>query len=485
LFNLVIENKVLNNSNSVVKGVMWSAIDRIAVVALQLIIEVVLARLLLPTDYGIIGMVAIFFAVAQVFVESGFMNALIQKQDRTETDYSTVFFISLLLSIFIYFLLFLLAPYIAAFYKVEMLTSIIRILGTSIIINSLAIVFRTKLSILMDFKVQAKLSVISVCISGVLGIFLAYHGYGVWALVYQSICLYTLNTLFLALNLKWKPLFVFSKDSFTKLFGFGSKLLLAGLIQNIYSNLYSVLIGKVFPTRELGLYSKSTQFTLYPSNIITNMFQRVMYPYLSKYQDDNAQLFILNKQYYRVISMVFFPLFVGLGVLAEPFVKVLLSDKWIDAVPLIRILAIAYLFFPFININMFVFQIKGKTSQFLLIEILTKISGVLILIFTLKFGVLIMCYGLLFQHIIQLCITSYYSDKAMNSSVFSQIRSLIPLIIVSVVFSIITLIVIQLISISIFKLLVGALVLLILYIGYYYFLMNKELKLIAGYFNKK
>ena len=475
----------MNNSNSVVKGVLWSAVDRISVVALQLIIEVILARLLLPADYGIIGMVAVFFAVAQVFVESGFMNALIQKQDRTETDYSTVFFSSLLLSILIYLLLFLLAPYIAAFYKVDILTKIIRVLGTSIIINSLAIVFRTKLSISMDFKVQAKLSVLSVCISGILGVYLAYHGYGVWALAYQSICLYALNTLFLALNLKWRPLFVFSKDSFNKLFGFGSKLLLAGLIQNIYSNLYSVLIGKVFPTRELGLYTKSTQFTLYPSNIITNMFQRVMYPYLSNYQDDDNHLFKLNRQYYKVISMLFFPLFVGLGVLAEPFVRVLLSERWIAAVPLIRILAIAYLFFPFININMFVFQIKGKTSQFLLIEVLTKISGVIILILTLKFGVLIMCYGLLLQHIIQLTITSYYSDKAMNSRVFSQIRSLLPIIIVSIGFSIITMFIIQLIRISIVQLVVGALVLLILYFGYYYYFMKRELKLIINYFNDR
>lgn len=463
---------MLKNSNVLVKGVLWSAIDRFAVVGIQLLFEIILARLLLPSDYGIIGMVAVFMAIAQVFVDSGFMNALIQKQDRTELDFSTVFYTSTLLSLVIYLILFIAAPTIALFYNVPELNGILRVLGLNIIINSIALVYRAKLSISMDFKIQAKLSVISVILSGILGVYFAYHGYGAWSLVYQSICLYTLNTLLLGLNLRWLPLFTFSKKSFSILFGFGSKLLAAGLIQAIYSNLYSVLIGKVFSTKELGLYAKSSQFTLYPSSMMTNMLQRVLYPYLSQYQNDNKILFDLNKQYYTIIAMLFFPLFVGLGVLAEPFVTLLLSKNWIEAVPLIRVLAITFLFYPFINVNMFIFQIKGMSSRFLWIEILTKITGVIILLVTLKFGVLVMSFGLLVQQLIQLLITSYFSDKAMNSKIFSQIRVLLPILLISVIFAITVYSVIQMLHLPIIQLSVGILMFIILYLTYYYYFMR-------------
>ena len=463
---------MLKNSNVVTKGVLWSAIDRFAVVGIQVLFEILLARLLLPSDYGLIGMVAVFMAIAQVFVDSGFMNALIQKQDRTELDFSTVFYTSLGLSLIIYLLLFIAAPSIALFYHVPELTLIVRVIGLNIIINSIALVYRAKLSISMDFKTQAKLSIISVILSGLTGIYLAYHGYGVWSLVYQSICLYALNTLLLSLNLKWVPLFQFSKESFRSLFGFGSKLLAAGLIQAIYSNLYSVLIGKVFSTKELGLYAKSSQFTLYPSSMMTNMLQRVLYPYLSQYQNDDKKLFELNKQYYTIIAMLFFPLFFGLGVLAEPFVRLLLSDTWLEAVPLIRILAFTFLFYPFINVNMFIFQIKGMSSRFLWIEVLTKISGIIILLVTLKFGVLIMSIGLLVQHLIQLLITSYFSDKAINSKLFSQIRVLYPMIIISSIFSILVFTVIQYFNIPFIQLSIGIFMLTILYMTYYYYFMK-------------
>ncbi|MDO9254787.1 MAG: lipopolysaccharide biosynthesis protein [Bacteroidales bacterium] len=462
----------MKNSVAVTKGVLWSAIDRFAVVGIQVLFEILLARLLLPSDYGLIGMVVVFMAIAQVFVDSGFMNALIQKQDRTELDFSTVFYASVGISLIIYLLLFISAPAIAIFYNVPQLTGILRVLGLNVIINSIALVYRAKLSISMDFKTQAKLSIVSVILAGLTGIYLAFHGHGVWSLVYQSICLYTLNALLLGLNVKWLPLLKFSQHSFRTLFGFGSKLLAAGLIQAIYSNLYSVLIGKVFSTKELGLYAKSSQFTLYPSSMMTNMLQRVLYPYLSQYQNDNKTLFELNKQYYTIIAMLFFPLFVGLGVLAEPFVRLLLSDTWLEAVPLIRILAITFLFYPFINVNMFIFQIKGMSSRFLWIEVLTKITGVIILLITIKYGLLIMSIGLLVQHLIQLTITSYFSDKAMNCKLFSQLRVLFPMVLISTLFAIIVYSVIQFIQIPLIQLSIGILMFVILYMTYYYFFMR-------------
>ena len=281
--------------------------------------------------------------------------------------------------------------------------------------------------------------------------------------------------LFLILNLKWKPLFKFSYESFKKLFGFGSKVLAAGLIQAIYSNLYSLIIGKVFKTKELGLYSKSSQFTLYPSSMITNMLQRVLFPYLSAYQDDNKKLFDLNKQYYTIIAMIFFPIFISLSVLAKPLVILLLSDTWIEAVPLIRVLSIAFLFYPFINVNMYIFQIKGMTSRYLMIEIATKITGIIILLVTLKYGVFVMCIGLLIQHLIQLHITSYFSDLAMESKKFSQIKVLFPLIVFSLIVSFLVLFVISKIEFPLFQLLAGGFILLFSYAGYYALTMKKTI----------
>lgn len=459
--------------NIVISGIFWSAIDRIAVVGIQLLFEIIIARFLLPADYGLIGMVAVFMSIAQAFIDGGFMNALIQKQDRTEIDFSTIFYSSLVLSFFLYTVLYLISPLIASFYQVPELTKIVKILGLNIIFNSIALVYRAKLSISMDFKLQAKLSVLSVLISGIIGLYLALNNFGVWALVMQSICLYGLNTIFLILNLRWKPLFKFSYNSFKTLFGFGSKILAAGIIQAIYSNLYSLIIGKVFKSKELGLYSKSSQFTLYPSSMITNMLQRVLFPYLSKYQKDDSKLFDLNKQYYTIIAMIFFPIFVGLSILAKPFVILLLSNSWIEIVPLIRVLSIAFLFYPFINVNMYIFQIKGMSSRFLIIEIATKITGIIILLITLKYGVYIMCVGLLFQHMIQLLITSYFSDIAMNSKKFSQIKVLFPLVVFSVLISFLVFSLIQKFEFPLTQLFIGGLTLLLSYLVYYYFAMKK------------
>lgn len=456
-----------------INGIFWSAVDRFAVVFIQVVFEILLARVLLPYDYGLVGMVAIFIAVAQVFVDGGFMNALIQKKRPSELDYSTVFYTIVGISLVVYAVLFLTAPYIAGYYGIPLLKDIIRVLGLNVIFNSLALIYRTKLTISMNFKKQAKFSLISVLVSGLIGLFLAHSGYGVWALIYQLIILYGLNTVLLIFSMQWLPVLKFSKDSFNQLFGFGSKLLVAALIQSVYSNMYMVFIGKILGANKLGLYSKSSQFTLYPSSMITNMLQRVLYPYLVEYKDDNSRLFTLNKHYYTITSMFLFPVFFGLAVLAEPFVHLFLTDVWIEIVPLIRILAITYLFYPFININMYVFQIKGMSSRFLMIEILTKISGVIILIITLRYSLLIMCYGLLLQHFIQWMISSYFSDKAMKSHLFSQIRSLLPLILFSCISSLAIFQLMRFIDNSVLELLIGFLLIICSY-GLFYLLFMKS-----------
>ncbi|TRX40132.1 lipopolysaccharide biosynthesis protein [Flavobacterium restrictum] len=467
-----------------VNGIFWSAIDKFGIVAVQIILEIVMARLLLPSDYGVLGVVAVFIAIGQVFTDGGFSNALIQKQDRTEIDFSTVFFSNIAIATVIYCMLFFSAPFIAVFYNLPILSSIIRVICVAIIINAAVIVHRTKLSISLDFKVQAKYSLLSVTISGAIGLFLALHGYGVWSLVYQSVLLYTFNAVFLFLHLKWTPIFIFSKKSFNELFYFGSKILIASFIQAIYNNLYSVLIAKKFSTKELGLYSKSNQFTLFPISTLTSMMQRVAFPYLSSYQNDGEKLFSLNQKFTKMNLLLIAPFFFGLSALAEPFVRIVFSDTWIEIIPLIRILAIAYVFYPVIVNNMYLFQIMNKPKVYLALEVVTKISGILILLLTMKYGIVIMAFGLLTQQFLQLIITSVYLNKLLGKSVFIQLKMIVPHILICFVILSITLFGVNFMTTVLLKLLVGLALTVMLYFVFYFCFLKAEIKELYSSFKK-
>ena len=458
-----------------IKGILWSAVDKFGIVVVQIILEIVMARLLLPSDYGVMGVVAVFLAIGQVFTDGGFSNALIQKQDRSETDFSTVFFCNLIVSVVIYGVLFFGAPFISEFYNLPVLTDIIRIIGLTIIINSLVIVHKTKLSISLNFKIQAKYSLLSVLFSGAIGLFLALNGYGVWSLVYQSLLLYVLNAVFLIFNLRWVPLFVFSKKSFDTLFYFGSKVLMASLVQAIYNNLYSVLIAKKFSTKELGLYSKANQFTLFPISTLTTVMQRVAFPYLSSYQGDNDKLFTLNQKFTKLNLILIMPFFFMISALSEPIVKIVFSDAWIDLIPLMRILSIAFVFYPVIVNNMFLFQIKNKTQIYLRIEIITKITGILILFGTLQYGIVIMSLGLVAQQFMQLVITSMYCNRLLEQQLFSQLKMVGPQLLVSFIIFFVTLYGISFVDNRFSQFLIGGLLTAILYFVYYYFFMKNEI----------
>ncbi len=468
-------------AKDVLNGVVWSAIDKFAVVGIQLVVEIFMARLLVPKDYGIIGMVAVFIAIAQVFVDSGFSNALIQKKDRSEVDYSTVFYFNVGIAFLVYAILFVAAPYISNFYNTD-ITAIIRIISLGLVFNSFIVVHRTKLSVSLNFKVQAKLSLIAVLISGTIGLILAHLGFGVWSLVYQSIALAFFTTVFFLIKLKWIPLLVFSKESFNSLFYFGSKLLLSSLIQALYFNTYTIIIGKKYPTADLGLYSKANQFTMMPVSMLTSVLQRVAFPFLSTYQDDNKKLFSLNLEYTRIICLLFFSVFFGVVALAEPIVTSLLSTKWIEIVPVIRVLAVAFTFYPLININMMLFQIKGKTTLFLKIEIITKIIGITILVLTYNHGLIAICYGILLQHILQLLITSYISSKILLSNFLLQIKVIIPIMLTAILISGVVFILTSLFAGSWYKLGIGLFLFLLFYSTFALFFLRKDINKVIDLF---
>lgn len=412
--------------HQVVKGVMWSAIERFSVQGIQFVLTIIIARLVLPSDYGLIAMLNVFLAIAQVFVDSGFSNALIQKKDRTETDFSTVFYFNIFISIVFYLLLYFGAPYIASFYKEPDLSPITRWIGLNIVIAGFSIVQRAKLTINVDFKRQAKASLIAVLISGIMGILLAYKGWGVWALVIQSLSNSLLNTLLLWIFAKWIPKWEFSRESFNTLFSFGSKLLLSGLLHTIYINLYSLVIGRRYTSMDVGFYNRAYQFASFPSINVVGIFSRVIFPIQCKMQDDEY-LKVSFLKYLRMSCFIIFPLMTIVTVLSKPLVLLLLTEKWLPAAELLSILCIAYMWYPIMVVNNQILNVKGRSDYFLYAEILKKVIAIAILFITLPFGVRILCWGIVVYNFFDIAIILYYSKKVIFIRYWDQIYNIIPL----------------------------------------------------------
>lgn len=413
------------------KSVLWSAIERFSVQGIQFLLSIIIARLLLPTDYGLIAMLSIFMAIAQTFIDSGFANALIQKKNRNETDYSTAFFFNIAISVVLYLLLYLSSPAIADFYHQEELNAITRIVGISLIINSFGIVQQAKLTIALNFKRQAIASLTAVIISGIVGVVMAYRGYGAWALVWQSLLNNFLRVALLWFFSKWVPLFCFSRESFCTLFSFGSKILLSSLLHTIYTNLYTLIIGKKFSAGELGYYNRAFTLAQFPSTNLTNVIVRAVYPIQCRLQDDDEQLRSMFLKYMRMACYLIFPVMIGFCALAEPVVRLLLTDKWLPVVPLLQILCIAYMWDPIMKINHNMLNVKGRSDYFLYAEVLKKIVAFTILFLTIPFGVKIMCAGLILYAFADIIIITYYTRKLTGISLLLQIKELMPVVLLS------------------------------------------------------
>ena len=422
-----------NLKHETVKGFLWSALERFSVQGLQFLMGLVLARLLLPSDYGLVGMLAIFLAISQTFVDSGFSSALIQKKDRTDTDYSTAFFFNIGVGLFFYLILFFTAPLIADFYNTPELNSLTKVIGINVFITSLAVVQRAKLTIKLDFKTQAKASFTSVFIGGSVGIAMAYKGYGVWALVIQSLLQNGLNTLFLWILSKWMPRVIFSKVSFKELFSFGSKLLGAGLLDTIYGNIYLIIIGKLFSARELGFYTRAQQFQKIPSQNITGIIQRVTFPVLSSIQDDDARLIAGFRSFLRMSVFVIFPMMIGLAVMSESLVRLLLTEKWLPAVPLLQLLCFAGMLYPVHAINLNILNVKGRSDLFLKLEIIKKVIITVVILITFSFGVKALVIGQIFTSFLAFFINTYYSGKIVSYGTWSQMKDTMPVLLISLI----------------------------------------------------
>lgn len=441
-----------------VKGLLWSSIERFSVQGIQFVLQIIMARLLTPNDYGVIGMLAIFLAVSQTFIDSGFSNALIRKIDRTETDFSTAFYFNIAIGVICYLVLFLFSPLIASFYETPILKPLTKILALNVLFNSLAVVQRAKLTITINFKTQAKASFLAVVISGIAGIVLAYLGFGVWALAIQTITNSFINTILLWLLAKWRPTKKFSKKSFKDLFGFGSKLLASGLLDTLYKNIYTLVIGKVFNAQSLGYYTRADQFAQFPSSNITGILSRVTFPLLSEKQEDTESLRLLYREYIRLSSYVVFPLMIGLAAVAKPFILIILGEKWQGAIFLLQLCCFSLMWYPVHALNLNLLQVKGRSDLFLKLEIIKKIIGVIILVVTIPFGLEVMCYGKILGSLISLIINTYYTGKLINVGFFIQMKDLLPSLLYSLSMFLVILFLNNFISNLLLQLVLGILV---------------------------
>jgi len=415
-----------------IKSVVWSAVERFSVQAIQFVITIILARLVAPSEFGLIAMLAIFIAIAQSFVDSGFSSALVQKKNRTEIDFSTVFYFNIVISLLLYIVLFLSAPYIALYYKEPLLELICKWMGVSLIIQGLSVVQIAKLTVLLDFKTQAKASLIAVIISGLLGVCLAYYGYGVWALVIQSILNNLLNTFLLWVFAKWIPKLIFSWHSLKTLFSFGSKLLLSGLLSTIYINLYTLVIGRKYSAMDVGYYNQTSLTARFPSVSLMAIISRAIYPIQCKIQDENELLYSSFIQYLRMSCYIISPIMIGMAVVAKPLVLVMLTDKWLPMSNLLSVLCVAYILNPIMVLNNQILNVKGRSDYFLKSEIIKKIVGILIMLVTIPFGLTIICIGILVYNIFDMIIIIYYSKKVINIGYYKQFKSVFPIFSLSV-----------------------------------------------------
>jgi len=380
-------------------------------------------------------MLTIFLSVAQQFVDSGFSNAIIQKTDRKEIDYYTVFYFNLIISIIIYAVLFWCSPYIAIFYSEPDLEIVAKWIGLNIILTAFYIVPRTKFVIDLNFKIQTKISFVAVVVSGVVGIVLASYGYGVWALVVQSL-LNSLISLSLYWGLsKWKLKFIFSWFSFKTLFSFGYKLLVVGMLHVIFANIYTLIIGRRFAVTDVGYFNRSQTFATFPSVNITSIICRVLYPIQCHVQNDDYLFKRKFIQYLRATIYIVFPLMICLCVLAKPFILVVLNEKWLSISSILSILCIAYMWYPLTALNWQLLTAKGRSDLALKAEIVGKVLSILILLLTLPFGIMVICYGIIIANVVDIIIIIYYARKITGIGYLLELRILYPIVFISLIMS--------------------------------------------------
>ncbi len=422
---------------NVVSGLIWKFIERIGVQGVQFIISIILARLLLPEEYGVIALITIFLNIANIFIQSGFSSAIIQKKEVDEVDCDSVFYFNLIISIIAYFILYMLSPLIANFYKKPILCSVLRVQAITLIIGGLNAVQNAIIQRKMQFKKLFIVSLLAIIIQGLVGIVMAYKNYGVWSLVISNLVGSIVTTIILWFITSWRPQFNFSIIRLKSMFKFGSRLLLSSLIDTIYNNLYSLIIGKKYDQEMLAYYNRGQNI---PNLLVTNInssIDGVLFPALSTYQDDKKGMKMLVRRSIVTSSFIVFPIMFGLFAISKPLTIILLTDKWIDSVPFMKLSCIMYAMWPIHTANLQAIKAMGRSDVFFKLEVIKKILGIVIIVITIPFGVYTMMIGCVINSILCTFINAYPNKHLLEYDYFQQIKDILPSLILAIAMSII------------------------------------------------
>lgn len=409
-----------------VKGVGWSAIDNVAQYAVSFVVSIVLARLLSPEDYGLLGIIAIFTAVCTTLINGGFTTALIRKKDVTDDDYNTAFIVNIGMSLLLYAIIFFCAPFIARFFDRTELVSLTRVSSLGMIIGALALVQQTRLTKRIDFKTQTKITLIASISSGVVGIVMAATGFGVWALVAQSLSSQLLRTILLWFFNKWVPRLHFSGRSFKELFGFGWKMMVSGVLDTVWKELYQVVVGKFYSPATLGQYTRAKQFSSLFSSNLTIVVQRVTYPVLSDIQDDKTRMISAYRRIIKTTMFITAICMFFLGAISEPLLYCLIGPKWHEASTYLPLICISASLYPLHAINLNMLQVQGRSDLFLGLEIIKKIIGLGPLFIGAFVGIMPMLCVNLVTSVICYFLNSYFPGKLLGYSSWMQIKDVAP-----------------------------------------------------------
>ena len=419
--------------NKTLHALFWSFLERFSQQGIQFVISIILARLLLPEQFGLIAMLMIFMAVAQSFINSGFGAALIQKQDVTHLDECSIFYFNILVGFLAAGLLCLAAPWIAIFYNQPMLVPLTYALSLNMIINAFGLVQTTLLTKQIDFKTQLKVSVIATVISGTTGVIMAFNGLGVWSLVAQSLGSNLFRTILLWFFNTWRPSLIFSLDSLRGMFTFGSRLLASGLLDTVFRNIYIVVIGKLFSPADLGFYSRAKNFQDLPVDNISTIIARVTFSVFSLVQGDKPRLKKGVRKALTMLVMINFPIMIGLAIVAKPLVMMLLTEKWAPCIPYLQLLCVVGMLYPLHVINLNVLLAQGRSDLFFRLEILKKILVIIAIAVTYRLGITAMIYGQIATSFLAYFLNAHYTGKMLDYPITEQIQDLMPSLALSII----------------------------------------------------
>lgn len=421
-----------NNKNVTITNFLWRFAERSGAQIVTFIVSIVLARLLMPEDYGTIALVTVFTTILQVFVDSGLGSALIQKKDADDLDFSSVFIFNFIVCIILYLIMFFIAPVIAKFYGDMNLVSIIRVISITILISGVKGIQQAYVSRNMMFKRFFYSTIGGTIFSAFLGIYMAYKGFGVWALVVQQLSNTAIDTLILWITVDWRPKFIFSWNRLKSLLNFGWKLLVSALLDTTYNNLRNLIIGKLYTSSDLAFYNQGDKF---PKVIVTNIntsIDSVLLPTMAKEQDNPMKVKSMTRRAIKTSTYLMAPMMMGLAFCSDTIVRLVLTEKWIECVPFLRIFCITYMFWPIHTANLNAINSLGRSDWFLRLEIIKKVFGLFILVSTMRLGVMLMAYSLLVTSVFSQIINSWPNKKLIGYGFVEQLKDILPAILLAI-----------------------------------------------------